>query len=187
MDQYYEKQTKWVLKVIWPWQDEKEEKWLEQQALEGWHLISVAPFFYQFQKGNPRLVTYRLDYKVMSDKDFKEYQELFHDSGWELAATLSNWHYYRIEPGNDQAPEIYNSNRAKAQKYRRLLAGLFPILFIFITIFIPRITDLVDGKEGVSVFYRIAYLFAIAIMLFMAYATIRIVVKISRLESESKE
>lgn len=187
MNQGDEKQTKWFLKVIWAWQDEKEEKWLEQQALRGWHLISVAPFFYQFQRGNPRQVTYRLDYKVTIDKDYKEYQELFSDSGWELAATMSNWHYYRLEPSNEQVPDIYNSNRARAQKYRRLLAGLFPVLFVFFVVVFPRTTNLAEGSEGIGIFYRIAYLFMTLILLFMAYATIRIVVKIRQLESESKE
>jgi len=187
MIQHETKQTKWFCKVIWAWQDEKEEKWLEQQALKGWHLISVAPFFYQFQKGDPRPVTYRLDYKVMVDKDYKEYQELFRASGWELAATMSNWHYYRLEPGNEQSPDIYNSNRTRAQKYRRLLAGVFPVGFIFFVVLFPRMTDLVEGSEGIGLFYRIAYMLMVFILLFLAYAVIRIVVKIRRLESESKE
>lgn len=123
----------------------------------------------------------------MLDKDYKEYQELFRDSGWNLAATMSNWHYYRLESGNEQAPDIYNSNRARAQKYRRLMAGLFPAFFIFFIILFPRITDLTEGSKGINLFYRIAYLFMTLIMIFIAYAAVRIVIKIRRLESESKE
>ncbi len=131
-------ETKTVFKVIFAWQDEKEEKWLEEMAASGWHLLSVAPFVYTFQRGTPEVVTYRLDYKLTTNKDYPEYVSIFRDSGWELVASMANWHYYRIKPENSNTPEIYNSSRAKAQKYRRLLAVLLPFLPIYLVIIKSR-------------------------------------------------
>ena len=105
MEQENIKKTKTVFKVIFAWQDEKEEKWLEEMAASGWHLLSVAPFVYTFQRGTPEVVTYRLDYKLTTNKDYPEYVSIFRDSGWELVASMANWHYYRIKSENSNTPE----------------------------------------------------------------------------------
>lgn len=188
MKQENERTTKTVFKVIWAWEDEKEEKWLEQMARLGWHLKSVAPFFYEFHKGIPRQVTYRLDYKGTWDKDYPEYRAIFEESNWELVTTMSNWHYFRIETKNVMIPEIYNSNRAKSQKYRRLLAGLLPVLVIFVAVLNPalvRSSEQIEGCEGNL--YTIGHIFFLVIMLFLIYAVIRVILKIRKLESESRE
>ena len=116
MANHIDNETKTVTKVIWAWQDEKEENWLEQMALDGWHLTAVKPFVYTFRHGNPEKMTYRMDYKLSIDKDYAEYTAIFADCGWELAATMANWHYYRINPGNAATPEIYNTSRSKPKK-----------------------------------------------------------------------
>ena len=81
-------ELKTVYKVIFEWEDEKEEKWLEKMAVEGWRLISVAPCVYKFQRSESEKVVFRLDYKMSSDKDYQEYLMLFKDAGWELFATF---------------------------------------------------------------------------------------------------
>ncbi len=188
MNKYNGKETRWLFKVIWAWEDEKEERWLEQMAQKGWHLKSVAPFFYAFCKGTPRQVVYRLDYKNTLDKDYLEYKAIFEDSNWELVTTMSNWHYYRIESNNEKTPEIYNSNRTKAQKYRRLLTGLLPVMVIFIAVLNHVLFGSSDRSEGwLDSLYTIAHGFFFLIMLFLVYGVIRVIVKIRKLESESKE
>jgi hypothetical protein len=180
-------ETKSVFKVIFAWEDEKEEKWLEQMAASGWHLKAVAPYFYQFQRGDPEVVTYRLDYKVTTNKDYAEYATIFRDSGWELVSVMANWHYYRIKPENQSTPEIYNSARAKAQKYRRLLVALLPFLPVYFLLFNPyRLTHLED--QGVfSPLYDITIILMMCLLVLMSYAVIRIGLKIRKLESQSKE
>ena len=112
-------ETKTIFKAIFAWEDEKEEKWLEKMAVEGWKLVSVAPYIYKFQRSVPERVIFRLDFKNTLDKDYQEYLTLFKDAGWNLFATYANWHYFKISPENGEVPEIYNSGKAKAQKYRR--------------------------------------------------------------------
>ena len=178
--------TKTFYKTFFAWQDEKEEKWLEEQAVQGWHLESAAPFFYTFRKGSPDRVIYRLDYKHTLDKDYAEYVQIFKDCQWELATRMSNWHYYRIRPENDQTPEIFNTSRAKAQKYRRLLRGLLPLLLLaFLNFrFIFEHLDFTKAHDTGEVILGLSLLMVWGTFIF---AVITIVAKIRRLESESRE
>ncbi len=188
MKKYEQGKLKWFLKVIWAWQDEKEEQWLEQQSLRGWHLVQVVPFFYRFCKGSPVRVVYRLDYKMTLDKDHGDYLEIFKDSGWELVTTMSNWHYYRTEPKNDRVPEIYSTNRTRVQKYRRLLMALLPSLIILGVVLNPASRLSLKPESGVlGTIYFIANILMLLIMVFLAYGTIRILIKIRQLESGPRE
>jgi hypothetical protein len=188
MKKQTEKQTKSVFKVIWAWQDEKEEQWLEQQALQGWHLIEVAPFFYRFQRGMPRRVIYRLDYKGTLDKDYQEYLTIFQDSGWELVTRLSNWHYYRLEPENDRVPELYSSNRTKAEKYRRLLIGLLIPMALLAWTLNPIYSSHFEDHNGVlQAIYFASVVLRFVIMAFLLYGLIRIIRRIHKLESDPRE
>ncbi len=42
-------------KWFWAWQDDKEERWLEEMSERGLHLVSPGYFGrYEFEKGQPR-------------------------------------------------------------------------------------------------------------------------------------
>jgi hypothetical protein len=182
------KETKTVFKAIFAWEDEKEEQWLENMAAEGWRLESVAPFFYKFHQMAPEEVVYRLDYKNTLDKDYADYSTIFCDSGWELVAGMSNWHYYHINPQNTRVPEIYNSNRAKSQKYRRLLVGLLPLVVIYVTLFNPALNIFGSNASSTgTLFSKVIEIFLAAFLLFFVYVVIRLWYKIKKLESQSKE
>lgn len=183
------KESEWIFKVVWAWQDEREEKWLEEQAAQGWHLEKVAPFFYKFLQGTPSRVIYRMDYKRTTDQDYAEYRDIFAACGWELVAEMANWHYYRISPENSETPEIYSNDHSKAQKYRRLLIGLVPVMVIFTTIFNPALSrGLLNARnQGDAWVYQAAIAFRVVIFLLLVYVIIRILVKIRRLESGKKE
>lgn len=188
MENINNNETKTVIKAIFAWEDEKEEKWLEQMAADGWHLESVGPFVYKFHRNAPERVVYRLDYKYTIDKDYSEYSSIFRASGWELVARMSNWHYYRIKPENTNSPEIYNSGRAKAQKYRRLLIGLLPLLPIYMVIFNPAMDMFRSSGSSTSpVFSLVIEIFLGVFCLFFVYAVIRLWFKIKKLESKNKE
>ena len=177
--------TKTVIKAFFAWEDEKEEQWLQKMAAEGWRLEYVVPYVYKFHRSAPEDVVYRLDYKLTLDKDYAEYLNLFRDSGWQLFASFSNWHYFRINPKNHEIPEIYNSSRAKAQKYRRLLFVLLPLSLIGVFL----VLNIFDSNDPLfsSGFFSIITIVCGIVYLFMFYAVIRVWIKIRKLESQSKE
>jgi hypothetical protein len=127
------KQTK--TKWFWPWQDEKEEAWLEQMSAGGWHLRSVGLIGrYTFVKGEPRQYTYRLDYMYTDKNKLTEYLQIFQDAGWEYVGEMSNWRYWRKLCTGGETPEIFTDNESKIKKYRRVL--LYMAFFLFLMIFL---------------------------------------------------
>lgn len=121
---------------FWAWQDEQEEAWLGEMARSGWHLRSVAfPNRYEFDRGVPRDVAYRLDFHSGS-KDMAEYLRLFADAGWEHVGQYGGWQYFRVEAHPGEAPQIFSDNATKAAKYRRvigLLVALLPMVLFWTT------------------------------------------------------
>ncbi len=185
MKENREKETKTIVKAIFAWEDEKEEKWLEEMSLQGWQLEKAAPYIYTFKRCQPERMVYRLDFRSDFDKGYQEYQTFFKDAGWELIARFSGWHYYRIAPENNDVPEIYNSNKAKAEKYRRLLPV---VLFPFLIGLNPAFRTYMMIKEsGPNAFDVILSIILFLSLLLMIYAFIRLLVKIRKLESASRE
>jgi hypothetical protein len=108
---------KHIFKIFGAWNDTKEERWLEQMAQEGWHLVS-GPMVYSFEKGAPAQVRYRLDYRNESG-DLDEYLKLCRDSGWERVFSFAGSQYFRT--ASPTAPEIYTDAASRVAKYRRLM------------------------------------------------------------------
>lgn len=177
--------TKTSFKVFLPWQDENEEKWLEEMAAKGWMVESVLPFFYGFRKCAPNPLAIRLDYKNSWDKDYQEYLATFSDAGWTLLTTFGNWHYFSINAQNEIAPEIYNSNRTKALKYRRLLIGLAPLMFLLVN---PLAHAFDFGSQSaVSVFDIGLRMFFLLAALFFIYSFLRVCIKLIQLKTNHQE
>ena len=118
-------------KLIWGWEDEKEEAWLRQMATEGLHLVKLAGLGrYAFQAGAPRDVVYRLDFYSNLKGDYKQYLQLFQDAGWELVGEFFSWQYFRKPAEHGESPEILTDNESKIKKYQNLLGvvgGTAPI------------------------------------------------------------
>ncbi len=174
-----------AFKVFLPWQDEEEEKWLEEMAAKGWMVESVLPFFYGFRKCTPNPLAIRLDYKNTWNKDYQEYLATFRDAGWTLLTTYGHWHYFSINPQNEMVPEIYNSNRTKALKYRRLLIGLLPIILLLVNplahAFDFGSQSYVSGFDiGLSVFFLLVSLLVI-------YSFLRVWIKLIQLQTKHQE
>jgi hypothetical protein len=108
------KRTKKVFKIFWAWQDNNEEKWLNQMATKGWALQSYK-FLYNFEKIEPASYIYKLDYKASSDEDLAEYKQIFADTGWEYVTRYGHWHYFRMLGTEETSPEIYTETNTKSK------------------------------------------------------------------------
>lgn len=177
--------TKNCFKIFLPWQDENEEKWLEKMSANGWQLESVVLFAYSFRKSSPRQSVIRLDYKNSWDKDYQEYLATFRDAGWNLQTTLGNWHYFSINPQNEVVPEIYNSNHAKAQKYRRLLIGLTPLMLLIVNP-LAHALDF-SGQTSTSGFDIALRIFYFSTALLFIYSFLRVCIKLIGLKTNHQE
>jgi len=180
------KRTRW----FWPWQDEKEEAWLEKMSQEGLHLKSVQlPCIYYFDTGQPRQFAYRLDY-IATDKDkMQEYLQIFQDAGWEYLGEMSNWRYWRklVAPG--ETPEIFTDIESKLRKYRRLLGYmgffLFFLVFMGLNIFFHQPRGDSDSRFWISVLYLVAgVLYAVVIPMYVV-VVIQLLRRINQLKKKA--
>jgi hypothetical protein len=118
-------------KLFWAWQDREEEAWLRQMAQQGYHLSSlVFSTIYEFTRGVPSDMVYRLDYVDVRKKDLGDYMQLFQTAGWEYVDGGMGWYYFRKLADSEYSNEIYTDVESKIQKYQRMLSYLiiFPII-----------------------------------------------------------
>lgn len=120
---------------------EKEEKWLNEMAKEGWKFSGKA-FGYMFNKTIPTNTVIKIDYRTFAKtRDFQDYITLFKDSGWEhIAGTkISGVQYFKKVSESDDT-EIFSDTLSKAGRYKRLSNMWLSIATSYITLFIILFT-----------------------------------------------
>jgi len=120
---------------------EKEEKWLNKMAKQGWELCGKS-FIYEFRKVEPNNTTIKIDYRTFeNNRDYEDYLALFKDSGWEHIAgsKYSGTQYFKTVDENGDA-DIFSDAPSKAARYRRLsnmylitAISYLPVLIALIT------------------------------------------------------
>ncbi len=168
-------------KWFWAWNDEQEEQWLTEMAQQGWHLQAPGVFgAYTFERGAPRNVVYRLDFKT-AGKDMAEYQQLFADGGWDYLGAMGGWQYFRKESIKGETPEIYTDNASKVAKYQRVLLFLVALLPIF-TISLYNLRASSDLEGTLAGFVGVLSVVGSLFILFYVYALLRIFRRILELK-----
>jgi len=179
------KRIKWFL----PWQDEKEEAWLEEMSTSGWHLKSVSlPCVYFFEKGDPCRKAYRLDYMMMNKGKLDEYLQIFRDAGWEYIGEMSNWRYWRKQMVNGEAAEIFTDNESKIKKYQRLLGYmaffLFFLVFISMNMLVIRPWNEFDNAPVINAIYLFGALCYAVIIPIYVVVVIKLLGRINELNGK---
>jgi hypothetical protein len=167
-------------KWFWVWQDNAEEKWLEEMSRQGYHLTSVSlPCIYTFTKAEPVNYAYRLDYRRFSNNEMEHYLQIFRDAGWEYLGEMSLWQYFRKKVKTGEANEIFTDNASKIAKYHRVLAylGLLWLMLLFIAF--DRITSLPPSLP----WWENVHVFVLVVLIIMTYAITRIWLRIRQLRT----
>lgn len=151
------KEIKNKVKWFFPWQDQEEEEWLEQQSKSGLHLIKVNLFGkYSFEVGEPKDYIYRLDFH--SDlKNDEPYLQIFEDAGWQNIPSELSWQYFRKASTEDMSTEIFTDNQSKIKKYERLRATYGAFLLIYFSVFIA-ISGPRESVPWVNLMLTLAYI-----------------------------
>lgn len=178
--------TKRVFRVFWAWNDEKEERWLRDQAREGWHLKAVRAFSYEFERGAPADVAYRLDFQRRRRLNKAEYLGIFKDAGWEHVGTRRHWFYFRKAVEGGMTPEIFSDRASRIAKYRRVISILAVMLVIFTAVMVPLWRPAGEGPHS-GLFWGVfsaATTLRLLAVLFILYALWRMVRVINRIKRE---
>ena len=167
--------TTHTFKFFWAWEDEKEERWLNEMALSGWKLDAITfPGIYTFRAAQPANIVYRLDFNTDS-KNYPAYLRLFEDAGWEHVTAYGSWHYFRIAAQPGEAPEIFSDNTSKIAKYQRVMLLLVALMPIWLVVG--------NGlhKESLPI-YQAAAVIRFAFLLLYFYAILMLNRRISQLK-----
>lgn len=177
-----------VKKWFWAWNDDKEEIFLEEKAAEGYKLVGVSLGKYIFIEDEPKKIKYQLDFKGLSKMNEAEYLQLYEDAGWECISRLGSWYYFAQEY-DDETPDIsiFNDNKSRLQKYRRIILFLlitgFPLYYNVIILF-PSL----DSTEFVfPKFYFFFRIFATLLIILHAAVLVRLAYKIVKDRKDIRE
>ncbi len=175
-------EIKRVLRPFWAsWQDNEEERWLGRMARQGWHLVKGGILF-TFRRGESKEVLYRLDYRVREELERGEYRRLFRDAGWEHVCDFGPWHYFRADAAACVS-EIYSDTDSLIGKYRRLLRVL---AILGAANLIGLANNLMPDHLHTDAIGLIGIVFPVVGILVVAYAMIRLWMRIAQLKRSAK-
>lgn len=167
--------------VFFPWNDEKEERWLREMARSGWRLVKAGNFRYAFEAVPPEEMVYRVDFRVLKTWEREEYETLFRDAGWEKVNSVGNWHFFRTPTEPEATPDIFSDKESRIAMYRRLLA----VLVVLVPLLNIGMMRQLWSDHGHQVWpSQPFFTFWVIVVGFWAYALIRILMRISQLRKK---
>ncbi|MGD6855801.1 DUF2812 domain-containing protein [Bacillus infantis] len=109
---------------------EKEEKWINEMAEEGWNLKTFTLGWFTFIKGEPGTFIYRNEFiSGMSKEEKNEYFEILKDSGVTIVDEFGGWVYMKKAAG-DGPFDLYTDTSSKIDYSKRMLNMFFLLFFI---------------------------------------------------------
>ena len=92
-----------IRKWFWVWDFEKEERWLNEMALQGWVLDGVGWCTYHFRRCEPGEYTVRLEMRTYDES----YVAFMEETGAEFVGRMMVWIYFRKKAA-DGAFDLYS-------------------------------------------------------------------------------
>ncbi|MBR0516877.1 MAG: DUF2812 domain-containing protein [Firmicutes bacterium] len=113
-------ERKTIRKWFWVWDFEKEERWLNEMALQGWVLDGVGWCTYHFKKCEPGEYTVRLEMHPYDEG----YVSFMNETGAEFVGRMMMWIYFRkkVEDGAFDLYSDLDSKIAHLDRIGRMLA-----------------------------------------------------------------
>lgn len=130
---------------------DKEEKWLEEMARNGYHL-NKASFGYHFLEGEPEETTIKIDYRRFKYKeDFLDYCSLFEDSGWKHISGTKNSGIQYFKKDTNTEEDIFSDYHSKAARYKRYSSMSFQLAISYLPLLVVfYVTDIIDFNAFVN-------------------------------------
>lgn len=121
---------------------EKEEKWLDKMAEQG-YILEKKSFLYHFKSEDSTNVTFKIDYrKFKNNQDFIDYGMIFEDSGWKhVAGSKSSGFQYLKKINNDSDDDIFSDARSRAGRYKRISNMWLSFELMFTALFIVMLSQ----------------------------------------------
>ncbi|WP_223702332.1 DUF2812 domain-containing protein [Sutcliffiella deserti] len=100
---------------------EKEEKWLNEMAAEGFNFVKYTFGTYHFEEGKKGEYYYRIQLldQVADHQESKEYINFMEDNGVECVYTFLRWGYFRKRK-EEGTFEIYSDYESRIKHYKNI-------------------------------------------------------------------
>lgn len=153
-------------------QYQQEEEYLSSMHEKGWKLKKIIfPWFYHFEKCEPKKVTYRLDYNQEGIKNKAEYVQMFSDCGWDYLFDFVGYSYFckKTETGQE-SEEIFCDDSSKLDMMKRVYRGrIVPLITIFMGVILPQLfINTAEHGGGDTLKNVISYIFLILAILYLS-------------------
>ena len=174
---------KTVCKLLFVWDWDDEECWLNEMSAQGWHFVKYRfPCFYTFEQGEPGAYQYRLEalrHRIGS-RESQDYISFLKDMDIKLVDSYLFWAYFR--KANDGQPFELFSDVESRMKHMRHFA-LIPLACLILLC-----SNLMIGASTLlryaGAFGIVLVLLEIALSSLMIYGLTRIVSKYKALEKQ---
>lgn len=147
-----------VLKFFTIAQYQQEEEYLSSMHEKGWKLINIVfPWFYHFEKCEPKKVTYRLDYNQEGIKNKAEYVQMFSDCGWDYLFDFVGYSYFCKEgDAGQESEEIFCDDSSRFDMMKRVYRGrIVPLITVFLCVVLPQFFMNTVGHDGRDTFRNV--------------------------------
>lgn len=110
------------------WDFEKEDRWLNEMAAQGWQLVRYSLGTYHFERGEAGRWVYRIELLATAPRSTagREYLAFLSGTGIEAVSTYLNWAYLRRLAAAGPF-ELFSDLESRITHYRRVL-GLFTVV-----------------------------------------------------------
>lgn len=125
--------------IIWKayWNNEREEKWLNEMAAKGLALHSYSMFRYVFEETPPGEYIYRIELLEYNPThpESRQYIKFVEETGAECVVTYWRWAYFRKKAA-DGPFELYTDFTSRIAHHKRLRALWFGVAILELVAFI---------------------------------------------------
>ena len=120
-----------VRKWVWVWEFEKEERWLDEMANQGWALDKVGFARYEFVQCEPGEYTTRLEMleEPVSTQKSQEYIDFVESTGAEYIGHSLKWVYFRKKTAEGSF-DLYSDIDSRIKHLQRILTMLGTLLAV---------------------------------------------------------
>lgn len=130
-----------VYKLLWAWEYDKEEKWLNEMAAKGMALVSVGLCKYIFEDSEPGEYTYKIELldKMPHRSESEAYIRFLEETGAEHVGSIFRWIYIRKKT-SEGALDLYSDIGSKLRYMRRLQIFFISLLFFELAVGLMNIS-----------------------------------------------
>ena len=170
--------SKKLWKWFWVWDFEKEEKWLNDMAAQGWRLCEVGYAQYTFEECEPQSETIRLELlKDGWNSDAgREYVRFVEGTGATCIGHVMNWAYFR-KKASEGGFELFSDLDSRVKHINTILALVTPITMMNVINWI----NILNSKSDYSATPKVLSSGIVALCL---YGCMHLVTLRKRLETE---